>query len=172
MGILAGPFVSAAALLALGGVFKARQPAATARALTGVGLPTAAPLARALGIVEVIVAVEALDVGNRLFAGLVAAFYVGFAAFVGLALRRPTPVSDCGCFGATESPPSVVHLVLDVAAAAVAIGVVVTGGQNLRAILADQPLAGVPFVAVCAVCTGLAYAALTVLPRALAEARP
>lgn len=173
MRTLAGPYVVAAALLALGGLVKVRRPAPTARALRAAGLGPLAPAARLLGVAEVTVGVGALAVDSVVAGGLLAAFYLGFAAFVALALTRTTPVGDCGCFGGGDSPPSLVHLVLDLAAAAVATAVALgPGGMSLPSALDGQPLGGVPFLALTLVVAGLAYAALAVLPRTLAELKP
>lgn len=169
MRTLAGPFVVAAALLALGGLFKARRPAPTARALRAAGLAPLAPAARVVGVAEVAVGVGALAVDNALLSGLVAAFYLGFAGFVALSLTREAPVEDCGCFGGGDSPPSMVHLVLDLAAAGVAAAIAIgPGGMSLASALDGQPLGGVPFLALAVVTGGLAYAALAALPRTLA----
>jgi hypothetical protein len=167
MGILAGPYVAAAALLVLSGVLKVRRPAPTSKALRSAGLAPLAPLARALGVAEIVVGVGALAVDTRVFPALVAAAYLVFAAFVALTLARKAPVADCGCFGATDSPPSAVHLTLDVAAALVAGAVAVGSGGDLARATDGQPLLALPFLALGAVCVGLAYGAMTVLPRAL-----
>jgi len=164
-------------LLALGGLFKLRRPAPTARALRETGLSFLAPLARGLGTAEVAVGVAALAVGGRAVPALMAAFYAAFAAFVGLRLGRPPAgagvgEAGCGCFGAAEGPPHAVHLVVNLAAAAVATAVAVGSGGGLEAALRGQPLAGVPFFLLVAVVTGLAYAALTILPRTLEALRP
>ena len=58
----------------------------------------------------------------RCFAALVAVSYLAFAGFVIVALRSGAPISSCGCFGKVDTPPSVVHVVLDVAFAGVAVG--------------------------------------------------
>jgi hypothetical protein len=175
VGLLAGPYVGAAVLLALGGFFKLRRPAPTARALREAGLSALAPLARGLGAAEVVVGVGALVVAGRAAPALVAAFYVAFAGFVGLRLGR-APASGgaggCGCFGAAEGPPHAVHLVMNLAAAGVAAAVAAGSGGGLAAALRGQPLAGVPFLLLVAVVTGLAYAALTILPRTLEALRP
>jgi hypothetical protein len=171
VGLLAGPFVAAAALLALAGTFKVRRPAPTARALRTAGLGVLAPVARALGVAELAVGVGALVLDTRVVPALVAAFYLGFAAFVALGLARATPASDCGCFGQTESPPTAIHLVMNLGAAGVAAAVALGPGGGLATALLDQPLGGVPFLLLAATCVGLAYAALAVLPRAVEGTR-
>lgn len=182
VGLLAGPYVGAAVLFALGGIFKFRQPAPTARALRDAGLSALAPLARGLGAAEIAIGAAALAFDSRAAAGLVAAFYLAFAGFVALRLVRPphvdaganagAPAGGCGCFGDTEGPPTTVHLVVNLAAAAVAGAVALGSGGGLSAALRGQPLAGVPLLLLVGVTTGLAYAALTVLPRTLEALRP
>jgi hypothetical protein len=179
VGLLAGPYVGAAVLLALGGFFKLRRPAPTARALREAGLSALAPLARGLGAAEVVVGVGTLVVAGPVAPALVAAFYVAFAGFVGLRLGRHSAgegvgegAGGCGCFGAAEGPPHAVHLVMNLAAAGVAAAVAAGSGGGLAAALRGQPLAGVPFLLLVAVLTGLAYAALTILPRTLEALRP
>jgi hypothetical protein len=169
MGVLAGPFVATAALLGISGILKLRRPAPTAQALVTVGLRRLAPLARPLGAAELVTATGALLSGGSLFPWLVTAFYVAFAGFVGFSLASKKDVTDCGCFGAAQTPPTVLHLLVNLAAAAVAAGVAAGPGGGLRRAVEGQPLLGVPFLVLVLVCTALAYAALTLLPRTLNE---
>ena len=165
MGGMAGPYAAAAVLLAVGGVMKWRRPGPTANALGAVGLPASVWFVRTFGTIEVVVAVGALTSGQPVFALLVGVSYLAFAAFVLLALARGGAISSCGCFGEPDTPATSVHVVLDVAAAAVAFAVAAGGGSDWRAFLGDQPLAGAPFIVLTATCTYLGYLALTVLPR-------
>ena len=165
-------------LLTLGGIFKVRRPAPTARALRGAGLAVLAPLARLLGVAEIAIGVVALVFDGRLPPGLLAGCYLGFAGFVALRLVRPgsgaggDDKAGCGCFGEAEGPPNAVHLAVNLTAAGVAAAVAAGSGGGLSSALRDQPLAGVPFLLLVAVVTGLAYAALTILPRTLEALRP
>lgn len=169
MALLAGPFIVSAALLAGGGAVKVVRPAPTARALTEMGLPVPSTVVRLGAAAELAVATGALLGAGRVFALLVAVSYVGFAGFVLAALRRGVPLSSCGCFGARDTPPTAVHLVLNLAAAAVA-GVVALGGAGgggLREVAALEGsfLVAGAFVASTAAAVWLAYVALTLLPR-------
>ena len=121
---------------------------------------------------EIVTGVGALAVAALSLAAAVAAFYAGFVVFVALTLLRAAPVSDCGCFGGSESPPTVFHLVLNLAAAGVAAAAAAGGGGGLADAVRGQPLAAIPFLVLVVVGTGLAYAVLTVLPRILAEVHP
>lgn len=168
MEALSGPFVVACALLAAAGAAKVWKPAATAAALESAGLPRSPTLARGLGLAEIAIAIAGLAFGTALAAGAVAAAYLSFAVFVIMMLGRHDRQASCGCFGRDDTPPSVVHLVVNLAAAAIAVGVVLAPVGSLRSILAGQPLGGATFVVYAALGTYLAYLALTVLPRTLA----
>ena len=87
---------------------------------------------------------------------LVAVSYALFAVVVAAALRSGKPISSCGCFGKVDTPPSALHVVLNVVAAGVAAGAVFVGASeiNLPDVLADQPLLGIPFLLLVAVGVG------------------
>lgn len=162
---LAGPFAIAATLLLVGGALKARRPDDTARALRGVGFPASNGLVRAGGVVEAIIGASALATGNRLSASLLALSYVAFVAFVGLALQRHAPISSCGCFGRAETPPSPLHAILNLAAAGVGVAVALRPRIGFIHVLSDQPLLGVPYLALVALGASLAFLSLSALPR-------
>jgi hypothetical protein len=174
--VLAGPFAIAAVLLAAGGALKALRPRDTAQALTavGIGFPRWFPARVAVrlgGGVEALIGVAALMVGGPVLCALVAASYLAFAVFVVVALRTGAPISSCGCFGKVDTPPSVVHVVLDVAFAGVAAAAAVTGDVALPDVLADQPLVGIPFVLLLAIGCSLVFLAFTALPKTMAAVR-
>lgn len=167
--MLAGPFLVAIVLLGVGGALKVVRPAFTARAMREMGLPVSATAVRAGALVELAIAAGALVGGGRPLAALVAASYAGFALFVLVALRRGVPLSSCGCFGADDTPPTAAHLVLNVAAAAVAGAVAVTGAgagglTEITNLEGSMPLR-VAFLAATAAAVWLAYVALAVLPK-------
>jgi hypothetical protein len=166
---LAGPFLVTVALLLAGGALKVVRPAFTARAMREMGLPVSATAVRAVAVAEVAIAAGALVGGGRILAALVAASYAGFAAFVAAALRRGVPVSSCGCFGADDTPPTTVHLVLNLAAVAVAGAVALSGsgagGLTEITTLEGSLLLRVAFLASTAASVWLAYVALAVLPK-------
>lgn len=168
MTVLIGPFQVAALLLAAGGLLKAVRPDDTAGALRAFGIPVGGWGVRVLGALEAGIALWALIAGARIAAALVAASYAAFAGFVWSAARRSLPIASCGCFGRVDTPPSAVHLGLNLAAAVVALGVAIVGGAAFADVVADQPLAGVPYTVTLVVGTGLAFVALTSLPRVLA----
>lgn len=175
MSVLAGPFAIACLLLAGAGAMKAWQPGDTANALRAVGVrvsyTTSRLLVRGLGAAEAVLAVVALLTGNAVAGALVAASYLGFTGFVAVALRRGTAIASCGCFGKVDTPPSVVHVVLDLLFAGVAVAAVSTGDVALPDVLRDQPLAGVPFALLLAIGVYLVFLAFTALPKTMAAVR-
>ena len=166
MNAATGPFAIAAALLALGGVAKAFRPVDTANALAAVGVSVHRNLVRVGGALEAAIGLGALATGSRSLAALVAVSYLAFTMFVLVALNRGTPISSCGCFGKADTPPSRVHVVLNLAAAGAALAIVVQPTSGFVDVVAGQPLAGVPCVLLVVTGVVAAMTALTVLPRA------
>jgi hypothetical protein len=171
MNIAAGPFVIAATLLALGGALKALRPIDTANALRGVGVPSGPGIVRLGGVGEAALGIWAITTGDRWSAILVGLSYLAFTGFVVVALVRAAPIASCGCFGKADTPPSLVHIGVNLVACLAAVAVAVDPGTGLRATLAAQPLAGLPFLLLAATGVFLAFLALTLLPRTLSVGR-
>jgi hypothetical protein len=165
MGAWAGPFLVAVLLLTAAGALKAYDPTNTVGALRKAGLSVASGLVRAGGVAEVLIGVVAIVTGAPVAAALVALSYALFTAFVIFALVRHLPIGSCGCFGKVDTPPSVVHVVLNVGAIVAATAVAVRGGGGVGDVLADQELLGLPFLLFVATATYLAFLALTLLPQ-------
>ena len=165
MGAWAGPFLVAAVLLAAAGFAKAVRPDDTVGALRAMGIRVPPFVVRVGGGAEALVAVGAGLTGTPVLAGVVACSYAAFAAFVVVALGRRLPISSCGCFGRVDTPPTVLHVVLDLGAAVSAAVVAARDGGGVVTVLRDQPLAGVPFLLLVATGAYAALTAMTVLPR-------
>jgi Methylamine utilisation protein MauE len=144
MGVLTGAFGVVSIVVVVSGVAKLMSPAPTADLLAALRLPNSTVIVRGFGSVEVVVGTAALLVGADVLAVVVAGLYVAFAAVV-VAARRAGAAS-CGCFGATSAPPNVVHVVVNLASAGVAVAAAVTGATSVPDLLADQPAAGVPLL--------------------------
>lgn len=166
---LVGPLLIAAALVVVAGAPKILDPGDTTRAIKSVGIPASDPLVRLFAVAEVAVGAAVIVGGGRIAAMALGVLYLGFAGFVGLALAKGGSVASCGCFGTPDTPPTVAHLLLDGAAAAVAFAAVVWPQPGIVDTLAAQPAAGVPFVGFVAIGTWLGYLALTAVPRLVAS---
>jgi hypothetical protein len=169
MPALTGPALTAALLLVFAGAMKAVDPAMTAGALRALGLPSSKILVRAGAAAELLLGLLAVIAGWVAVWWLVAASYVAFAAFVVAALRAGTMVGSCGCFGREDTPPHLLHVVVDVGLAASAAAAAVRDlGAPLDAI-ADAPGEGLVVGGVSVLAVALVYAAVVNLPRALRQ---
>ncbi|NND01665.1 MAG: DoxX family membrane protein [Acidimicrobiia bacterium] len=167
---LAGPYFMFAALLVISGLPKLSNPASTARALEGIGLPARRWLGQAVGIVEIVVGVSAIAIGGRVPALAVGLLYVGFAGFIVVAMRSSS-VKTCGCFGADDTPPSALHLVIDVAAAGFAAALFFNPIGDITAVMGATPWAGLPLLLLVVLGAWLSLMVLALLPAVFEEAR-
>ena len=165
MGIWSGPFLIAAVLLAGAGAAKVVDPTMTVGALRGLGVRVPPIAVRGAGAAELVLAIAAASTGAPALAVMVGISYVAFTGFVVMALTRRAPIGSCGCFGKVDTPPSVIHIVVNLAAAFAAFMVAARDGDNLLATLARQPLEGVPLLLLVAVGAYAAFAALTLVPQ-------
>ncbi len=165
MHALDGPVLAFLTLLALAGAMKVARPAATSGALRAAKLPSSILVVRALGALEVAAGVVGVVTGDGRAVAMAAVLYGGFAWFVLNAIRRHLPISSCGCLGAAETPPSLIHVTVNLVAMTV---------LSLSAITSIGPWGGmtgmpvresVPFVLLTGVTVYLLYAVITVLPR-------
>ena len=106
------------ALLALAGLYKLVDHSPTSGALRAAGLPSSPIVVRLLGGLELVVGITGIVDGGPIPALAGALLYAGFLVFVLEALRRRLPISSCGCLGATDTPPTVAHVIVNLAAVA------------------------------------------------------
>jgi hypothetical protein len=178
---LIGLYLIAAGLLCMAGVAKAARPDDTARAMATL-VPGPPPsvmrwLVRAGAVAEAVLGALALAFPRPATATLVALSYAGFFAVVVYARLRGRPLATCGCFGRPDTPPTALHLVVDLvlAAAAAAVAVGASPHGTLATQLAHQPWAGLPLLFVSAVglwLTALALSSLGALAAARRATRP
>lgn len=157
-------------LLLLAGVAKLQQPGTTTNAMQLAGLPADDRLTRLLGLMEISLAVFGVLTPPTVPAITAAALYLGFTAFVVRALRRGTAIQSCGCFGKTDTPPSVAHVFVNLGAAGVCLAYAVTVSEPLIAHLFAWEV--LPLGLAVVVATYLTYVLLAILPATRAAARP
>jgi hypothetical protein len=167
----AGPLVAAAGLLVFAGAVKAWRPDDTARALRRAALPVSPGLVRGFAGLEAAVGAGAVILGGPFLAGAVAVSYALFAAFVTAALLRGWPLASCGCFGESDSPPTIWHVVVDGAFALASAAAAIAGGPSPLALAARRPGWGATMVGLAMVVGGLAYLVMARLPRLRLESR-
>lgn len=169
MDALAGPVWASLALLAFAGLPKVWAPYDTMRALRLAGLRVPAIVVRLAGLLEAVLGAAALLTGHPLLLGLAALSYLGFAGFVGYALRQKTPLASCGCFAKTDTPPTRLHVVIVAGLALALAGAALTASPVGLLTLEWTPDAVVA-VGFGAIICWFCYLAMAVLPTA--RARP
>lgn len=164
MHILAGPYFAVAALLVLAGAHKVVRPGAAVLALGSVGARVPSWMVRVGALAECVVGFAAIFAGGALPATGVAASYAGFAVFVVVAFTKGGVVSSCGCFGKADTPPTGLHVAVNVACSALATSYATGSTLPLRDVVGEQPLAGAPFLAITGLCVWFVYLTLAMLP--------
>jgi uncharacterized membrane protein YphA (DoxX/SURF4 family) len=101
--------IGALLLIASGGS-KIGDAAPTKGALRSAHLPATDLVVWVLGAAEVLAGAAALVAPGPFPALAVSALYLGFAGFVSVALARHLPLQSCGCFGRSDTPPTIGHV--------------------------------------------------------------
>ncbi|HLF60275.1 MAG TPA: MauE/DoxX family redox-associated membrane protein [Acidimicrobiia bacterium] len=166
MPVHAGPALALFGLLALAGIFKLLNPGPTAGALRAARLPSSFLAVRVLGFAEFGVGVAGVALGSSVAAAVGAMFYGGFAWFVGHALRNRLPISSCGCLGTSDTPPTGLHLVFNLAATVFLLACVMFPIGPLGGMGSASWDAALPFALFVGVTVYLFYGLLAVLPQA------
>ena len=176
MSLLAGPVFAVAGVMGIAGALKLAQPRTAAKALAAAGLPESSVAVRVLGLTELMIGATAIAFGNVLTASLMAVYYAGFAVFALILIRRAGTTAPCGCFGETAKPEPTtwMHVAMNIVAAALCTAAIIWPTGGLFDVLADQPLAGIPFIVLTLLCGWLWYLGLTVVPGLIAasQSRP
>lgn len=124
-----------------------------------------------LGGLEVSVAVAAIVLGGPWLPLVAATMYLGFAAFVANALARKLPIRSCGCFGAPDTPPGRIHLVVNLLAAGTLALAFFEPIDFVAQIAVGGFAQNVAFIVFTAATVYLLYALLAVLPLTSAAGR-
>jgi hypothetical protein len=163
---LLAPAIAVALLLGAAGAAKVVDPTMTVGALRAMGLPSGPGLVRVGAAAEVVIACAALVSASPVPFVLISISFLGFAAFVLAAMRRGTMIGSCGCFGRDETPPHVIHVVLDLCLAGVAAAAATFGAAPAELVTTDV-VDGMLVVALAGLLAFLLYAAFVELPRVL-----
>lgn len=158
------PYAAAAVLLVVAGVPKLLDPGPTRRVAEQAGLPSSAAVVRLLGLAEALVGLAALLVGGVLPALAVAVAYVGFALVVTRGLVRGD-MESCGCFNGDDSPPSVLHVALDLGLAGSALAVALGPTGAWPELALDGPGTALVTAVLSLTVAGLVYLVMARLPR-------
>ena len=159
------PFFVAAGLLVLAGAAKLLRPEGASRAMAAAGLPRHPLIARGLGSLEIAAGGACLAAPRPGFAAAMAALYLVFAAFLTHLILRRIPGASCGCLGSRDSPPTRVHVLLNLTAAAAGAFAAFDPPPGLVTFTLSLPLHGLPFLVGAACAAYLAYLSVSLLPQ-------
>lgn len=158
-------------LLVVAGTAKLARPTEAVDALRQARLPASPLVVRLLAVGELAVAALVLAVGGVGPALALAGLHLGFAGFIVRLRSEVGAGASCGCFGGSEAPADRLHVVVNLAAAAVALAAATTGPASLPEALRHQPVAGAAYLVLVAVAAQATLLTLTALPRLLAANR-
>ena len=176
MNDLFGIVIAGTWLLLAASIAKLIKPNYTTIALRSAGIPVTNWLIRVGALSELAICAGVLIPFNHkagvAFLMLMAISYLGLGAFVAIAIVRDIPLSSCGCFGEVDSPPTVLHVIINcLYALAIGIYALDTHGKSVFRISAGTGWSGAAVIATSLVIAYLSYLALTELPRLLAVRR-
>lgn len=160
-----GAFFLVSALLLVSGGQKLSDPGPTAGALRAAGLPSARRWVYLLSASEIILGAGSIVFGGDPAGWGLAILYLGFAGFVLNARLRHLPLGSCGCFGRSDTPPTLIHLAVTSIAAVIGLWGAARPAASLLDVLGDQPVFGLPYLGFVGVGTYLLYLLLSELPR-------
>lgn len=160
-----GAFFVVSALLLVSGGSKLSDPGPTAGALRAAGLPSSRRWVYLISASEIVLGAGSIVFGGDPFGWGLAILYFGFAGFVLNARIRHLPIGSCGCFGKSDTPPTNIHLVVTVLAAAIGAWAAIYAAAPLLDVLRDQPAFGLPYLVFVGAGTYLLYLLLSELPR-------
>jgi hypothetical protein len=165
-------FFASALLLFLAGIGKLAAPANAARALSAARLPNDRPFVRAFAAYELGLGTACIAIPTRPVAAALAITYAAFAVFLIRLMKIEDPVAGCGCVGGKkETPPSRVHVILNLVAAASSVGALAFSPTSVADLVGDVPVAGVGFIIGTITIAYLAYVMALHLPSVASRKR-
>lgn len=151
------------------GAFKVVQPSGVAGAVQTLGMKVPRLIGRLIGSVEIAIGAAGLSAPGPVPAIAVGIAYLAFALVVVVLMRRGE--TSCGCFGQIESPPSGLHVAIDLGAAAAALGHAAAVSPSIVEYSRTLGWEAIPFVGLIAIGVLCTVAILTVLPAVVAQTR-
>jgi hypothetical protein len=172
--LVAASIEAAAILLVVAGAAKLRTPGPAGTMLVGFWpalrrLRRARAVARTAGAVELGAGLAVLAAGGRVTAAVLAACYLALTVVAVRLAARAEP-APCGCFGAADGDVGPAHIVVDVAALAIAVAALVRPVGSVADLFTGGTLTGLTLAAQAVLLAALGYLSITALP-ALAAAR-
>ena len=152
-----GLFFISCQLLAIGGAMKVLSPSPASRAWESLGFPSSFIFVRAIGLLEFSSALSAVAIGGKLLPLIVGSWYALFFV-VTFRLFRVPESPPCGCFGSSNTPASIRHLIMNFFF--MTLSVFAIGTNGLSAEMSSSELNSVLYLLVIIGGAGLSYLVL------------
>ncbi len=162
MAVMSAPVFAAAIVLAIAGIAKLAKPKGTVLALHAVGLSVGTSLVSLLGFVELGLGVSVVIWPTSVLIAALGLFYLAFAVFSAIHLKKNGAHASCGCFGAADTPVHPVHVVINTALVAACVAALIWPPSPVSQL-------SVALIGSTLILTSALIAVLTVLPQTLAE---
>ena len=107
-----GLFFISCQLLAIGGAMKIVSPSPTGEAWESLGFPSSFAFVRIVGFLELSSALSATAIGGELLPLVVGSWYALFFLVTFRLFRMPES-PPCGCFGSSNTPASIRHIIMN-----------------------------------------------------------
>lgn len=162
MAVLSAPVFAAAIVVAIAGIAKLARPRGTVIALHAVGLKVAASLVSLLGLVELGLGVSVVFWPSSVLIAALGLFYLAFAVFSAIHLKKNGANASCGCFGAADTPVHPVHVAINTALVVACAAALIWPPSPVSQL-------SVALIGTTLILTSALIAVLTVLPQTLTE---
>tara|TARA_B110000014_G_C20011826_1_gene524643 strand:- start:129 stop:641 length:513 start_codon:yes stop_codon:yes gene_type:complete len=160
--MVAGLFFVICEVLVISGVGKILSPKPTESALSTVGLPSSPSVVRALGITEILLGVSGVVMGGQYIPIAVGVLFALFAVFIIFVIRHDD-LATCGCFGAMNEPPTLLHASANIIFMVIALTAI--GIDGISEVIDRQWASGIPFIISVLLGALAIYLCLVFLPR-------
>tara|TARA_B100000686_G_C16792440_1_gene979726 strand:+ start:212 stop:724 length:513 start_codon:yes stop_codon:yes gene_type:complete len=157
-----GLFFVVCEVLVISGVAKFFSPKPTKSALSTLGLPSSLSIVKALGLTEITLGVSGVVVGGRYIPMAVGALFAFFIVFIIFAIRHDG-LTTCGCFGAMNEPPTLLHAFANIIFMVIALTAIDIDG--ISEVVNRQWASGIPFIISVLLGALIIYLCLVFLPR-------
>lgn len=160
-----------ALLLIVSGVAKIVDPEPTIGAMRTLRLPSSKLIAAGLGTGELVVGCATLAIDGIVPPVAFATIYAAFSVVVVAALASDSPLQSCGCFGRADTPPSAIHLAMNIVFVGTGVWSALVPQVTTFDLIATDPDVGVAFVGFATLGVYVAFLLLSPLPQLRAEIR-
>ncbi|MDP6299201.1 MAG: hypothetical protein QF388_07275 [Acidimicrobiales bacterium] len=166
--VSSGLFFIACQLLAIGGASKMLLPSLTSKTWNLLGFPSSLRFVRFVGALEFASAISAAVVGGIFFPFLIGGWYAIFFLMTFHLLRMPGAI-PCGCFGTSNTPVSIRHLLMN--GFFLIVSVIAVGTNDLPSELSSKNSGGILYLLLIVGGASLSYVLATTDAKSLRNSK-